>query len=225
MRVDEPLAAEAFRLLDNELSAADVNTFTALARSAEHVQTLDRATRGDRAASSRYTEIMAPLGLGDEMRAALVAGAHCWGVVCLHRGDGPGGFGDRELGLLRRLVPHLGEGLRRAVARDLGTQEGAKFPGAGVLVLSEDLEVLSLTPAAQAWIAEFVDEPWVRSTGLPVPVHTAVAALRSAGADTVPARVQVRTDSGRWLSVSADRLDGSAGPQVAVLFERWPQAS
>lgn len=91
VRADDPLAAEAFRFLDNELSSADVNTFAGLARSSDHVQTLDRATLGDRTSSARYTEIMAPLGLGDEMRAALVAGPHCWGVMCLHREDGPWG--------------------------------------------------------------------------------------------------------------------------------------
>lgn len=219
VRADDPLTTEAFRFLDNELSADDVNTFAGLARSRDHVQTLDRATLGDRATSARYTEIMAPLGLGDELRAALVTGPHCWGVVCLHREDGPLGFGDRELGLLRRVVPHLAEGLRRAVARDLGGGQAGTFPGPGVLVLSADLEVISSTAAAQAWVAEFADDPWVRSTGLPVPVHTAVAALKSAGAGDPPARVQVRTASGRWLSVHADRLDGAAGAQFAVLFE------
>jgi DNA-binding CsgD family transcriptional regulator len=50
-------------------------------------------------------------------------------------------------------------------------------------------------------------------------VHAAVAALRVADALAPPPRVQVRTASGRWLSVYADRLDGPQGPQVAVMLE------
>ncbi|HVE25106.1 MAG TPA: helix-turn-helix transcriptional regulator [Sporichthya sp.] len=218
---EDPLGADALRFLDNELRASDVNTFTSLAAAADHVQSLDRATGGDRWASARYAEIMAPLGLGDELRAALVTGPHCWGVVCLHREDGPTGFAERELGLLRRLVPHLGEGLRRAVARELGAAVGPAEFGPGILVLSVEFDVVSATPAAQAWLAELSPDSWSVSTGLPVPVHSALAALRSAAdGRTVPARVHVRTASGRWLSVHADRLDGPTGSsQIAVLLE------
>ncbi|MFD4587071.1 hypothetical protein ACFWOD_25410, partial [Streptomyces sp. NPDC058434] len=38
---------------------------------ADPVGSLDRATEGSRTDSARYREIMAPLGLGDELRAAL----------------------------------------------------------------------------------------------------------------------------------------------------------
>lgn len=217
---EDPLGADALRFLDNELMATDVNTFTSLAAAADHVQSLDRATGRDRWASARYAEIMAPLGLGDELRAALVTGPHCWGVVCLHREDGPTGFTEGELGLLRRLVPHLGEGLRRAVAREVGAAAGPAEFGPGILVLSADLDVVSATPAAQAWLAELAPDRWPAGTGLPVPVHSALAALRSAAdGRTVPPRVQVRTASGRWLSVHADRLDGPPGSQIAVLLE------
>ena len=59
---------------------------------------------------------MAPLGLGDEVRAALVAGQHCWGVLCLHREDSPAGFTDQEIRVVQQIAPHVAEGLRRAVA-------------------------------------------------------------------------------------------------------------
>lgn len=218
---DDPLGADALRFLDNELAAADVNTFTSLAARRDHVQTLDRATGGERFASARYADILSPLGLGDELRAALVSGPHCWGVVCLHRGDGPSGFTDRELGLLRRLVPHLGEGLRRAMARDVGAIAVDTSPGPGLLVLSDSLEIVAITPAAQAWLAELAPDTWSAATGLPVPVHAAVAALRAATGPTLgpPRRVQVRTGAGHWLAVHADRLDGAGGPQIGVMLD------
>jgi hypothetical protein len=89
---EEPLPSAGLLLLDNELAGEDVNTFTTLAGSAPHVASLDGATRHDRATSPRYRDIMRPLGLGDELRAALVAGTECWGYLCLHREDHLLGF-------------------------------------------------------------------------------------------------------------------------------------
>jgi hypothetical protein len=43
------------------------------------------ATRGELALSPRYQEILAPMDLGDELRAALMVGFKCWGFMCLHR--------------------------------------------------------------------------------------------------------------------------------------------
>ena len=76
---EDPLAAESPLFLANEFGGQDVNRFSALATSRTHVATLDDATRHHRAGSSRSREIMTPLGLGDELRAALVADGQCLG--------------------------------------------------------------------------------------------------------------------------------------------------
>ncbi len=89
---EEPLIGVADQFLANELSQNDVNKFQSLAASAQHVVTLDSVTHGDRAGSARYRDIIAPLGLGDELRAALVTPSGCWGYLCLHRAESPYGF-------------------------------------------------------------------------------------------------------------------------------------
>ena len=91
---EDPLGAAAQLLLDNEFGASDVNKFASLATSHTLVASLDQATGGDRWASDRFRDIMRPLGLGDELRAALVVAGQCWGYLCLHRADHP-------LGILR----------------------------------------------------------------------------------------------------------------------------
>jgi hypothetical protein len=113
---EDPLAAARPLFMDTEFGRDDINKFTALAESADPVSSLDRATRGDWGASPRYREIMNPLGLGDELRAALIARKRCWGVMCLHREDASHGFDIWEVDLVRRISPHVGEGLRRAVS-------------------------------------------------------------------------------------------------------------
>ena len=112
---EEPLAAMAPRFLDNELGGQDVNTFSGLVRSPGHVRSLDTATRAERMASARYRDIMRPVGLGDELRAALVTSGRCWGYLCLHREDGELGFTSGEAELVRRLAPHIAHALRQAI--------------------------------------------------------------------------------------------------------------
>jgi len=77
--------------LTNEFLQDDVNKFVQLARRRDPVDSLYRATAGEPEHSPRYRDILAPLGFGDELRAALVDGRSCWGFLCLHRErSGPG---------------------------------------------------------------------------------------------------------------------------------------
>ena len=142
---DEPLSAARPLFLDNEFGRDDVNKFAALAESADPVASLDRATRGQRPASARYREIMGPLGLGDELRAALVTKNGCWGVLCLHRQDASHGFDAREIDLLRHISPHVAEGLRRAVTIGPVAPIGAEAAVPGMIVLDANLAVVSMT--------------------------------------------------------------------------------
>jgi DNA-binding CsgD family transcriptional regulator len=226
---DDPLGAATPLFLDNEFGQADVNKFAALAAppggSGGRITSLDRATRGDRAASHRYREIMAPLGLGDEVRAALVAGQHCWGVLCLHREDSPAGFTGQEIRVVQQIAPHVAEGLRRAVAAGSGAGgEGASGEPVtpGIIVLDADLAAVSVSAEASYWVAELAHLPGSRLGELPVPVYAAAARLARAEQQPDPAllpTVRVRTQGGRWLAVHATRLTGPAGPQTGVVLE------
>lgn len=217
---EEPLGAATSQFVDNEFGHADVNKFAELAEARNPVSSLDRATRGERGASARYREVMAPLHLGDELRAALVSRGRCWGVICLHREDSTLGFDQRDLQLIRQLAPHLAEGLRRAVlaGRDEPAGSPADGPGPGVVVLDADLAVASASPEAEHWLAQVDDVDWPSTLELPVAVYSAVARVRSMSATSPPPTVRLRTRAGRWLTVHASQLNGSAGPQTAVVL-------
>ncbi|WP_042381904.1 LuxR C-terminal-related transcriptional regulator [Streptacidiphilus melanogenes] len=227
---EEPLSGVTPLFLDNEFGRDDVNKFATLARGPNTVTSLDRATRGRRAASARYREFMAGLGLGDELRAALVAGHDCWGVLCLHRADAEAGFSGQDLAVLRRIAPHLAEGLRRSVVRGTAPRgaPGASGAGApGVIVLDRDLTVLSTSAEAERWLARI---PGPRVRGLPLAVYSAAVRLAwpedapgpGAQGPNAPDRagsVRLRTGDGRWLALHTTRLRGPAGDQVCVLVE------
>jgi DNA-binding CsgD family transcriptional regulator len=225
-----PLEAATPLFLDNEYGRADVNKFAALAEAADPVSSLDRATRGQRADSARYREVINPLGLGDELRAALITGNQCWGTMCLHREDASHGFDDREVDLIRRIAPHVAEGLRRAIT--LGPLPAAAVTvgttGPGMIVLGQDLTVMSLNAEAAQWLAEIDEADWPASSELPVAVYAAAARLARLEDGAVPAplsaTVRLRGRSGQWLSLHASRLGGPPAPQIGVVVAPTPAA-
>jgi DNA-binding CsgD family transcriptional regulator len=228
---DDPLRAATSLFLENEYGRADVNKFVALAEAAEPVSSLDRATRGQRAGSARYREVMSPLGLGDELRAALITGNQCWGTMCLHREDASYGFDDREVDLVRRIAPHVAEGLRRAVT--LGPLPAAAAvitgtAGPGMIVLDQDLAVMSLNAEAAQWLAEIDEADWPAGSELPMAVYAAAARLARLEQGAAPPQladmIRLRSRAGQWLSLHASRLGGGPAPQIGVVIEPTPAA-
>jgi DNA-binding CsgD family transcriptional regulator len=210
--------------LANEFLHDDVNKFVALARGAP-VNSLAQATRGDMEGSERYREILAPLGMGDELRAALLSDGACWGVLCLHRQREDPAFAAAEIALLQQLTAHLAEGLRAALLLDEATTIHAA-DGPGLLLVSDDFSVIATTPAAEGWLAEMGD--WPRRDEVPQAVRAVAARLweleqtGTPGAALTP-RVRVRTRAGRWLVLHAARLSGvGTGGTTAVMLEQAP---
>jgi DNA-binding CsgD family transcriptional regulator len=225
---DEPLGAAQLLFLENEFGRDDVNKFAALAQSADPVASLDRATRGQRPASARYREIMGPLGLGDELRAALATKTGCWGVLCLHREDASHGFDASEIDLIRRISPHVAEGLRRAVTIGPVAAIAAEAAVPGMIVLDANLAVVSMSGEAERWLAEIGEAGWPSASELPIPFYSAAAGLvRLEGGPATaqpPATVRLRSRAGVWLSLHASRLSGAPAPQIGVVIEPTPTA-
>lgn len=219
--VEDPLGVASALFMENEFGDDDVNKFAALARSDDPVSTLDRATKGDRRSSARYAGIMAPLDLGDEMRAALSSRGRCWGVMCLHRQDVQAGFTPEEVNLVRRLVPHIGEGLRRALLVDARTRPGAAGEGPGVLLLDEDLSVSSMNPEAERWLAELGAGQTPLGADLPPPVYAAArAALGPTSSNGGPSpTIRLRTQRGEWVTLYASSMYGPNGGHTSVVLE------
>jgi DNA-binding CsgD family transcriptional regulator len=214
---EPPLPHAASQFLDNEYGVTDVNKFVQIADLTQGVASLDQTTHGDRWSSPRYRDVMAPMGLGDEVRVALRSRGRSWGVLCLHREDGERGFDQEELKFLGTAGAILGEGLRRAVAVTSVTT-GTPMPGGpGVLILDSNLEVVSANPQADPWLEAVDDREWPPSIPLPVAVLSAAAAARTVTLDPEQQRTRVRRRNGGWMTVQASPLSGSVGHTVVVL--------
>lgn len=217
---DEPLRAATAEFLAGEFGRADVNKFAVLADAADPVASLDHATKGDRAASARSVEVMTPLGLGDELRAALMSGGRCWGVICLHREDATAGFSEADLGVVRRLAPHLAEGLRRSL---LVGERRAGSAGPGVIVLDAGLRVVSMSPEAEYWLTELADQEWAVHGDLPIAVRLAASQLRRLAELPAEAPVlKLRTKAGHWLAIHASVLRGADEQSAVVIGPATP---
>jgi DNA-binding CsgD family transcriptional regulator len=224
--VDDVLARAAPRFVENEFVQEDAVKFARLARGRSPVGTLGAATRGELARSPRYQEILAPMDLGDELRAALVVGSKCWGFMCLHRERSSPNFTPAEAAFLAKLTPHVAEGLRTALL--IGDARVASPPpdGPGLLLLGDDLSLAAVTPAAEGWLTEVAMSDWPSSSELPEAVYAVAARLlaleRGSGhapPDLMP-RTRLRTASGRWLVIHASRLRAAdTEGRIAVIFE------
>jgi Bacterial regulatory proteins, luxR family len=221
---DDILMRAAPQFLENEFLQNDVNQFARMARSNMSVINLVQATQGELERSQRYREILAPLALGDELRAVLITGGACWGFMCLHRDQSSPHFTLTEAAYLARLTPHFAEGLRQSLL--FGSMTGATVPDEpGLLLLTDDLSVVAITPAAEQWLAEVGEADWPRKQALPYAVSAVVGRLQALeqNKDAQPSlqpRVRLHTASGHWLVLHASRLSGlSPQRQIAVIFE------
>jgi DNA-binding CsgD family transcriptional regulator len=156
---------------------------------------------------------MRPVGLGDELRAALVVGGHCWGYVCLHREDGDLGFTAAEADLLRRVAPHIAHALRQAVLLHQPATDLSHRPG--VVLLDEEMELVASTPEAE----ELLPLIGHGSTHLPLPVSVYSVAAALTSSDRPPS-VRVRATTGGWLHLHASRLRSASEARIAVVVEQ-----
>src|SRR5215203_6747716 len=223
--LDDVLASATAQFLENEFMQEDAVKFARLVRGRSPVDSLGTATRGELVLSPRYQEMLAPMDLGDELRAALVAGSKCWGFMCLHRERSNPNFTPAEAALLSRLVPHLAEGLRKALLLGGARTTSPQPDGPGLVLLADDLSLVAMTPTAEGWLAEVPDSAWPTSLELPDALYAVAARLLTLerGGRTPPdlmPRLRLRTASGRWVVLYASRLRASgAEGQIAVIFE------
>jgi DNA-binding CsgD family transcriptional regulator len=210
--------------LHNEFLQDDTNKFVHLSRRRDHVRSLHEGTKGDLAVSQRYRDILEPVALGDELRAALVVDGACWGVMCLHRERARATFTPAEHAFLARVAPHIAMGLRTALTTG-GTETSTQQDGPGLVLLTDDLSIIAMSSTAERLMDELEGIGGTRDA-LPAVITVVAARLREleagvteAGGHLMP-RARVRTRRGEWVSVHATCMTGSATDQIAVMLDR-----
>jgi DNA-binding CsgD family transcriptional regulator len=213
---------DAGRAFEIEYQEPDFNKFDALALGTGEAAGLALSTKGELERSARWRDVFRPIGLGDELRTALMSGGYCWGYLALHRDQASRPFSPSEVALVARVSPLLADGLREALLGHAPKPAGpAQAPA--LVVLGPGAAIDGMTPAGERWLQEAHNS--ARTLGGPLPdvVYAVVARLRAAKAGAgkhIPApRVRFRTRSGHWAVISSQRLSARSGPEkVAVTF-------
>ena len=207
--------------LAQEYYEDDVNKLADVARSQRGISTLHEATAGDPSSSPRWHQNMS-LGGDQELIASLRTPAgDVWGALGLYREPGRPLFDRDDFDFLRALAPLLAEGARRALLiGEASDPEGPQSPG--LVVLSEDWEVESLTPGVERWLSELPDGDWDAGR-LPSAVHAVAGrALRAADSGQGVAEVavsRVLSRAGTWVVLHGAALVAAGARRVAVIVE------
>ena len=210
-------------LAKHEYVLEDVNKHAFLAGSGYRAGSLYQATHGDLSLSARFRAAR-DMGdaFADELRGSFVVDGTYWGAASLIREQGRPRFNGDEVRLLASLSSPIAEGFRRAIliSSVLVADDSDEAPG--LVILDEQGNIESISPAAQRWLDEIVEVP---ATGRPQQSHVlqvVAARARRAGerADgtQLPAETRARTHSGRWLLAYGMRLSGSLEGRTGVII-------
>jgi len=201
-------SAELPRLNVVSAGLEDVNNHTMLARSRDHVGVLSAATGNDLARSWHWREILARYGVGDELSCAAVDERGAWGTFLLWRDSDDPPFDAEDAQLMRDASAVLGRMLRRQAVAPTG-DAGALPAEAGVLLLDTALRPAGSTPSIRDWFT-------LLNPGAAWNVVGRLLAIERGEDPGQPARVRIRTGTGRWAIVEAARLEAEAGIAVTI---------
>ena len=211
-------------LAEHEYVIDDVNKWWFLARSGRMAGATSLATHGDLSRSARHRS-HATYGIGDELRCSFVVESTYWGATAFLRDEGRPWFTEDEVRFLASLSGALAEGFRRALVSAVVTDEVvAGVDGPGVVVFDEHGTVESVSPAAEHWIFQMVEEPRPSGAADSKMIQAVASRARALGmVDDAPAplaaRSRVRTRRGSWLLLYGTSLHGGRGGRTAVIIQ------
>lgn len=209
-------------LAEHEYVIEDVNKWAFLAHSGRCAGATSIATHGDLSRSARHRSHTA-YGIGDELRAAFVADDVYWAAAGFLRNEGEPWFTEDEVRLLAGLTRAIATGARRTLVINQVEDLVPAVDGPGVVVFDPAGRPEFLSPAAERWIDELIEEPRPAAPGESKIVHAVAARARGGAADADPlqlaARSRVRTRSGSWLLLYGSLLSGGHPGRTAVVIQ------
>lgn len=223
--LNENLSCSGTWLAEHEYVIEDVNKWWFLARSGRLVGATSIATHGDLTRSARHRS-HAPHGIGDELRASFVADGTYWGAVGLLREAGSPWFTVHDERFIATLCEPVAHGFRRSLLSAATEATDVVADAPGVVVFDDRGTPESISPGAERWISEIVEEPPPETPARARTVQAVASRARSLGRGDDPlglaARARIRTRSGLWLLLYGTPLSGGADGRVAVIVQPAP---
>lgn len=201
----------------------EVNRWTLLIAEGRKAATL--AASRDR--SLMWRELLSHYDI-DEVASCVYADRYgCWGFLDLWRNEASGSFTEEDSHFLESIAEPVTAGLRACVATTFLAPAVAHPRGLGpvVLVLDDDLRVVSKTAASQDWLDALLPAP---PGGSPIPASAYNVAGQllavEQGVDGHTPIARVHLGEGFWVTARAARLDaaGDAAGIAVTLEESSP---
>jgi DNA-binding CsgD family transcriptional regulator len=190
--------------------------------------TLVEATGGDRSKSRVWNELLSGYGVDDVASAVFRDRYGCWGFLDLWRSGRS--FTSSERDLLSELCRVVTPALRRSLAATFsrGSSGPDHHGGPIVLMLSDDLELLTQTPSTDAYLRALLPTDADRAP-VPAGAYNVAAQLlaQETGVDAHPPWARVHLRDGLWVTLRAARLVGTSSDgaaSIAVSIEPTPPA-
>ncbi len=191
----------------------DVNRWTSLAGAGSArrtgVATLQASTHGDPERSLLWRELLCRYAVTDVASLAFVDGFGCWAFLDLWRASPASPFDAAERVALAALLEPVAAALR---TRQAGTfavtgAPSTELAGAAVLLLGDDLQVLSQTDATQA-VLRSLNPPGDDRPPIPAAAYNVGAQLHAveAGVDDHEPSARVHLGDGLWITLRAARI-------------------
>lgn len=221
--VNRDISCSGSWLAKHEYVIEDVNKWSFLARSGRLAGATSIATHGDVSRSARHRS-REGYGIGDELRGSFVSDEIYWGAAAFLRDADKPDFTLDDVRFLASLSEVLADGLRRSlVHRAPEVEEIAPEDGPGIVVLDAQGQAEMVSPSAEHWIAQLVEEPAPQVPAESKLVQAVAARTRSLGDGDDPingaTRVRVRTRSGAWLVLHGTPLAGGGTQRTAVIIQ------
>ena len=221
--VNRDIVCSGTWLAEYEYVVDDVNKWWFLARSGRRAGATSLATHGDLTRSARHRS-HASFGIGDELRASFVADGTYWGAAGFLRDSDQRWFTDDDVTFVASLSEVIADGLRRAVVhKTMTTELVAAADGPGVVVYDDQGHPESISPAAERWIADIVEEPPPATPADSKMIQAVASRARALGSGNDPlqlaARARVQTRSGAWLLLYGTPLTSGTDRRTAVIIQ------
>ena len=210
-------------MLTHEYLEDDFHKLADVARSARGVSTIHEVTGGDPSKSPGWRQFVNAYGADQEVLVALrTRSGATWGIAGLYRAEGQPWSCADELRFLQNVASILGNGARRGLL--VGEARDPEGPGGpGLVILSQDWGVRSVTPGTERWLDELPGSRWQSSGELPTAImaiasHTLATARTGDLPQALPV-ARARAQSGVWLELHGAMLHGNDESGIAVIVE------
>jgi DNA-binding CsgD family transcriptional regulator len=196
------------------------NRWTELLQHGVVAASLAAVTGNDLSRSRVWQQVMSQYGVTDVASVVLADRNGCWGFLDLWRTSDSihPTFEPEELSYLAELAESMTAGLRHAQAATFSAipADPVRESGPVVLLLNDDLQVQSQTPAAEGWLQTLVPGTGSRRP-IPASVYNVAAQLLAteSGVDRHEPRTRVHLADSVWLTARAARL----GSRIVVSLE------